>query len=437
MKWLNQGGPWGTGPSNENGGGGNTRNGGGSGGSGGGSGGGGSNGGGSGGGSGGGGRGQGPWGSDPFGTGGGKRPPSLDELLQRLQAWFAANNQGGGNRPRRPGGGWGGRFSGGNRTVITGAIVVAVGLWVASGVYRVDPQQVGLQMLFGRYVSEEGSGLHLWFPAPIGSVFKQTVTSTNMITLGEGAPVTVDTRGLIVEHPGEGMMLTGDQNIIDISFVVQWRVADAKAYLFNMAGVETTLRAAANSAMREVIGQAPLDFVMTDGRATVGSRAQKLLQKIMDSYGAGVTILDVKLQKADPPPEVIDAFNDVQRARQDHDRLQNEANTYRNDILPRAQGDSQKLIQEAEGYKQRVIKDAEGEAARFISVYNSYVGAKDVTGERLYLETMQQILSKSDKVLIDSKAGNGQGVIPYLPLPALQRTGGSPRVVTNDQGSQQ
>ncbi len=413
MKWFNQGGPWGTGPT----GGGNNRNGNGSNG-------------GAGGGNGGGPQGpQGPWGNDPFGNGGGKRPPSLDEILARLQAWFRANNQGGGNRGRQGGGGGG--FPQFNRNSIPLAVLVALGLWVATGIYRVDPQQVGLQLLFGRYVNEQGSGLHIWFPSPIGTVITQTVTTTNMITLGDGAPMALDQRGRLVEHPGEGMMLTGDQNIIDIGFVVQWRVNDAKAYLFNMAGVETTLRAAANSAIREVIGQAPLDFVMTDGRATIGIRTQKLLQKIMDSYSAGVTILDVKLQKADPPGEVIDAFNDVQRARQDRDRLQNEANTYRNDILPRAQGDSQKLIQEAEGYKQRVTKDAEGEAGRFVSVYNSYIGAKDVTGQRLYLETMQQILGKSDKVLIDAKAGGAQGVLPYLPLPAL-RSSNNPRVVPSD-----
>lgn len=367
-----------------------------------------------------------PWGNGPFGGGGngsgnngGGPQPTLEELLQRLQTWLS-HTFGGGRRPFPGGSGPRGFGSGGfGPGRIAGLVVIAVViLWGLTGIYRIDPQQVGLQLLFGRYINEESSGLHLWFPSPIGDVIKQTVTTTNMMTLGDGAPVTTDDNGVAVGHPEEGMMLTGDQNIIDIGFVVQWRVADAKSYLFNMADVDTTLHAAANSAMREVIGQAPLDFVMTDGRAQIGIRAQKLLQSIMDSYGAGVTILDVKLQKADPPTEVIDAFNDVQRARQDHDRLQNEANTYRNDILPRAEGDAQKLIQEAEGYKQQVTKDAEGEAARFLSVYQSYVGAKDVTAERLYLETMQQILAKSDKVLIDGKGGATQGVLPYLPLPA-------------------
>lgn len=233
------------------------------------------------------------------------------------------------------------------------------------------------------------------------------------------------------------MMLTGDQNIIDTDFIVQWRISDAGKYLFNIRDPETTVKAAAESAMREVIGQTTLESAMTDGRIQVQARARDLLQSILDEYEAGISILDVKLLKADPPEEVIDAFNDVQRARQDKERLQNEAQAYRNDIVPRAKGEAERLIQEAQAYKQKVIADAEGEAQRFTSVLESYNTAQDVTTKRLYLEALQEVLANSDKVLVDSGAG-GSGVVPYLPLPELQkRVAGDRRMNSGGTGGSQ
>jgi membrane protease subunit HflK len=215
-------------------------------------------------------------------------------------------------------------------------------------------------------------------------------------------------------------MLTGDQNIIDIDLVVQWRIKNAEHFLFNIRDPEGTAKLAAESALREVVGQTPLEDVIARRRDEVERKTRELLQQILDDYGAGITIAEVKMQKVDPPAEVIDAFNDVQRAKQDQERSINEAIAYSNDIVPRAKGEAQKQITEAEAYKERVIKDAQGEAKRFISVYDSFTVNKEVTQRRLFLEKMQEVLQNSEKVIIDSGA-SGSGVVPYLPLPEIQK----------------
>ena len=215
-------------------------------------------------------------------------------------------------------------------------------------------------------------------------------------------------------------MLTGDQNIIDIDFVVQWRIKNAADYLFNIRDPEGTVKIAAESAMREIIGQTTLDDATTGKRQQVQQQSRALLQKILDDYGAGIAIAEIQLQKADPPAEVIDAFHDVQRARQDQERSINEANAYQNDIVPKAKGQAQTVIQGAAAYKEKVVKEADGEAKRFLSVYETYKGAKEVTIRRLFLERMQQVLKDSEKVIIDKGEG-GTGVVPYLPLPELQK----------------
>jgi membrane protease subunit HflK len=215
-------------------------------------------------------------------------------------------------------------------------------------------------------------------------------------------------------------MLTGDQNIIDINFVVQWRIKNAADYLFNIRDPETTMKISAESAMREVIGQTTLDDATTGKRQQVQQQTRELLQQILDDYGAGVVIAEIQLQKADPPAQVIDAFHDVQRARQDQERSVNEAQAYKNDIVPKAKGKAQTMIQAATAYKVKVTKEAEGEAKRFLSVYETYKNAKDVTIRRLFLERMQEVLKKSEKVIIDKGQG-GTGVIPYLPLPELRK----------------
>ncbi len=359
----------------------------------------------------------GPWGGGgsggPWGSGGGrgpggpgKPPPDLEDVFRKGQERFQ-NAFGGGS------------FGSGR-----GIALLAVGLlvvWGLTGFYRVNPNEQGVELLFGKYVKTTNPGLNYWFPAPVGEVMTPSVTQTRQISIGYRGTEGV---GSNVDQLSESLMLTGDQNIIDVNFVVQWRINDAGKYLFNISDVEETVKLAAESSMREIVGQVPLEYAMTDGRREVAERTQVLLQQVLDSYGAGVSITDVKLQKADPPAEVIDAFNDVQRARQDKERLQNEAQAYRNDILPRAKGDSERLIQEATAYRERVTRDAQGEANRFVSVYNSYASSKSVTAQRLYLEALQEILSKANKVLIDSDA-QGSGVVPYLPLPEIAKSRGT------------
>lgn len=338
---------------------------------------------------------------------GGPTPPDIEEMLRRSQDKF---------KRFLPGG------AGGARGLILIVFAVAA-LWAASGFYRVDPGQQGVELLFGKFVKHTTPGLNYWFPAPIGDVLKPNVERTNTITvgfrgLGEGSR-NAGSRDV----PQESLMLTGDQNIIDIDFVVQWRIKDAAAYLFNIRDPQATVKIAAESAMREIIGQTALEDATTGKRQQVQQQSLALLQKILDDYGAGVAIAEIQLQKSDPPAEVIDAFHDVQRARQDQERSINEATAYKNDIVPKAKGQAQTMIQAASAYKEKVTKEAEGEAQRFLSVYNTYKGAKDVTTRRLFLERMQQVLKGADKVIIDKGEG-GTGVVPYLPLPELQKRQG-------------
>ncbi|MEK7246341.1 MAG: FtsH protease activity modulator HflK, partial [Pseudomonadota bacterium] len=248
-------------------------------------------------------------------------------------------------------------------------------------------------------------------PSPIDVVTKPKVEQVSTIDIGS------------TDASAENLMLTGDQNIIDIDFVVQWRVKNAGDFLFNVRDPEPTIKIAAESAMREIVGQVTLEDALTIRRQDVESRTRELLQNILDEYGMGAFIADVKLQKVDPPAQVIDSFNDVQRALQDKERKQNEALTYSNDILPRAKGEAQRMIQDATAYKERMILEAEGEANRFLSVYNAYLQNKDVTRTRIYLERMQQVFKDSEKIIIDK--GN-TGVVPYLPLPELRRRSEQP-----------
>jgi membrane protease subunit HflK len=212
-------------------------------------------------------------------------------------------------------------------------------------------------------------------------------------------------------------MLTGDQNIIDIDFTVQWKIADANKFLFNIRDQEATVKIAAESAMREIIGRTDIQLALTEGRQEVESKTRVLLQRMLNDYDAGIEITQVQLQDVLPPAAVIDAFDDVQRARQDLDRLRNEADAYRNDVLPRARGEAQRMIQEAQGYREGLQNEAEGEAQRFLSVFAAYKENPEVTKRRMYLETMENVLSDIDKVILDK----GQGAVPYLPLNELRR----------------
>jgi membrane protease subunit HflK len=260
-------------------------------------------------------------------------------------------------------------------------------------------------------------------------VLRPSVTQTNQVTVGfRGAGTSLR------EVPQESHVLAGDQNIADIQFVVQWRIREAGNFLFNMRDPELTVKIAAESALREVVGRNPLQAVMTNQRDLIAQQSRELLQTIMDGYNSGVTILDLRIQKADPPKEVIDAFNDVQRAKQDEERLRNEALAYRNDIIPRAKGEAARMVQNATAEKEKLVKEAEGQAARFTSFYQTYVANKDITTRRMYLETMQEVLSKSEKILIDESSG--QGVVPYLPLPEIGKRSGAQQPQQQQGGGQ-
>ena len=347
-------------------------------------------------------QGGGPWGGD--GGSSGPTPPNIEELLRKGQDRF---------KKFLPSGS-------GNIRILVLIVIAVIGIWGFSGFYRVQPGEQGVELLFGRFVKQTAPGLNYWFPAPIGEVLKPNVERTNTITIGFREAGQGRRGGGAREVPQESLMLTGDQNIIDINFVVQWRIKSAADFLFNIRNPEATIKIAAESAMREVIGQTTLDDATTGKRQQVQQRSKILLQQILDSYGAGVVIAEVQLQKADPPAEVIDAFHDVQRARQDQERAVNEAKAYKNDIVPRAKGKAQTIIQGASAYKEKIVMEADGEAKRFLSVYETYKMAKEVTVRRLFLERMQEVFKNSEKVIIDKGQG-GTGVVPYLPLPELRK----------------
>jgi membrane protease subunit HflK len=356
--------------------------------------------------------GGGPWGGRGGGGGGGASgPPDFEELIRKGQDRF---------KRFVPGGGFGGGRG------IVAIVVIGVFLWLLSGLYRVQPGERGIELMFGQYVNTTQPGLNFWFPWPIGSVSKPNVEKTNQINVGFrslGSRGRVDNVRDVRE---ESLMLTGDQNIIDIDYVVQWRISNARDFLFNIRDPESTIKLASESSIREIVGQTPLEEALATKRTEVESRTRDVLQRIMDDYKAGVFIADVKMQKVDPPNEVIDAFNDVQRARQDKERQQNEAEAYRNDIVPKAKGEASRMQEQAAAYREQLIREADGEAKRFISVYEAYATGKDVTRQRLYLERMQDVLKKSDKIIIDKGQSGTGGVVPYLPLPELRKRENSP-----------
>jgi modulator of FtsH protease HflK len=353
-----------------------------------------------------GGGGQGPWGGRP---GGGQQPPDLEELLRRSQEKV---------KKIFPGGGGGGLGSNRRAWVIIPLALVVI--WLASGFYRVQPAEQGVVLRFGAWDRTTQPGLNWHFPAPIESVLTPQVTRVNRVEVGfrSGADATRGSASRDV--PNESLILTGDENIVDINFVVLWQIKDAGQYLFNVRDPEQTVKAVAESVMREIIGETPFAEATTEGRGAIELQAREQMQTTLDDYGAGILINQVQLQKVDPPSEVIDAFRDVQRAQADRERAQNEAETYANDILPRARGEAERLIQEAQAYREEVVADAEGDAQRFLAVYNAYAKAPDVTTRRLYIETMEQVLRDMNKVVIDKAAGS-TGVVPYLPLPELER----------------
>ncbi|MDH3660906.1 MAG: FtsH protease activity modulator HflK [Alphaproteobacteria bacterium] len=366
-----------------------------------------------------GGGGQGPWGGRPGGGGGGggQQPPDLEELLRRSQEKVKKIFPGGGG----PGGG-GLSFGGGGKKPLLIIPLVLLGLWLASGIYRVQQEEQGVVLRFGKQVAVKDPGLHWHWPSPIETVLTPKVTRVNRVEVGfRSAGGGVGRSDSSREISNESLMLTGDENIVDINFVVLWFIDRPEDFLFKIRDPEPTVKAVAESVMREIIGQTPFAEATTEARQAIEDEAREQIQGILNNYGAGIAVQEVQVQKVDPPDEVIDAFRDVQRAQADRERAQNEAETYQNDILPRARGDAVKMEQEAEAYSQEVVARADGDAQRFIAVYNEYAKAPEVTSRRLYIETMEDVLGDMNKVLIDGSAGGAGGVVPYLPLPELEK----------------
>lgn len=310
---------------------------------------------------------------------------------------------------------------GGPKLVILG-IVVLIGLWLASGLYRVQPNQQGVELVFGRFdgVPTE-PGLHWNWPSPIGDVYLPNVTLENRIEIGfrssgDGSARSPGSRDV----PEESQMITGDENLVDIDFVVFWRITDAAKYLFTLRDPDQTVKVASEAVMRDIVGGTRIQDALTDRRGPIESEAQVQLQKLMDEYGAGIEVRQVQLLEVDPPSQVIDAFNEVTRAKQDLERMKNEAEAYRNDVVPRARGEAAQLIEQADAYRQEVVNRAQGDGNRFDSVYQAYTQSKDITTQRIYLETLEEVLKNVNKVIIDEGAG-GTGVVPYLPLPEVQK----------------
>jgi membrane protease subunit HflK len=361
--------------------------------------------------------GKGPWGSGPQQQG--PSNPDLEEMLRRGQ-----------DRLRRvlPGGNMGGR---GFALLVIGAIA----LWGASGFFRVDPDELGVVLRFGKEVREVQPGLNYHLPWPIETALTPKALRVNKIDIGMRQIDTGSRAGPVGrEVPEESLMLTGDENIVDVNFSVFWKIKPTGVgdYLFNIQHPAGTVKAVAESAMREVIGRSDIQPILTGARQVTETAVQDLMQKTLDSYGAGIVITQVQLQKVDPPKQVIDAFRDVQAARIDLDRSVNEAQTYANRVIPEARGNVAKITQAAEAYKQQTVAEATGEAARFVKIYDQYKKAPDVTRQRMYLETMERILGNSDKVIMDTSQG-GSGVVPYLPLKELS----GPRAQSSPQGSTQ
>ena len=344
----------------------------------------------------------GPWGSPSGGddrrdqprrpTGGGPRRPGgpdfnagFEQLNNRLRDLFS----GPGGQPR------------GRVIALIGGGLVAV--WLASGVYQISPSEKGVITTFGAYTGQTEPGLNYHLPAPIQAVEKVPFTRLNKTEVGVG------TQG---DAPAESLMLTGDEQIIDIDFTVIWRVSNPANFVFAIRGPEEAVKAAAESAMREVVGKTSLEPIISTQRGQVQRQTADIIQRTLDAWGAGIEVVEVQISRAGPPPEVAAAFRDVQSAVQDAESAENEANTYRNRVINEARGDGAKIVQAAQGYREQAVREAQGEAARFNQIYAEYRRAPGVTRDRLYIETMQRILQSSNKVVIDSKGASAPIILP-------------------------
>lgn len=350
--------------------------------------------------------GGGPWGSGPQPRG--PQTPDLEELLKRSQDRL---------RSALPPGGPG-------HALIAGfAVLALLGLWLVQAVYTVQPDELGQELLFGKpkeEVAEPGLHFHFW---PLETVEKVSIRQQRETIGGSGGA-----RG------DQSLMLSGDQNIVDVVFSVIWRVSDPKQYLFNVNEPEAFVRRIAESAMREFVGRSRADNVRTERRAEVEEAVRNLLQATLEAYGAGIAVVGIQLERADPPAEVADAFEEVQRAQQDLDRFQREAEQYANKRLGDARGQASQITEAAGGYRDQVVAQAEGEAKRFVSVFEAYAQAKDVTRKRIFLETMESVLGNSNTIILEGDSA--QAVVPYLPLGELQRQQPAPRAAGNQETSQ-
>ncbi len=358
-------------------------------------------------------QGGGPWGSGPKGPWGsgpqsnGPRPPDLEDLLRkgqdRLQSILP-----------------GGSLSGMGVLLV---LVLAVAVWGLSGFFRVQPDELGVVLRFGKHVRTVEPGLRYHLPYPVEAVRLPKALRVSTLSIGMAVIEESGRRGRSIRDvPEESLMLTGDENIVDVDFTVLWRIKPKGEgdFLFNIQNPEGTVKAVAESAMREVVGRANIQPILTGARTVTESSVQELMQKTLDGYGAGVLIQQVQMQKVDPPQQVIDAFRDVQAARADLERLQNEAQTYSNRVIPDARGRAAQILQVAEGYKEQTVAEAKGQSSRFLAVYDEYKKAPDVTRQRIYLETMERILGGAEKLVYDGGSnGQGQGIVPYLPLNEL------------------
>src|ERR1700742_1615312 len=372
-------------------------------------------------------QGGGPWGSGPKGAWGsgpqpvGPRPPDLEDLLRRgqdrIQQWMP-----------------GGSFSGAGIALVLLGIVA---IWLMTGFYRVQSEEQGIVLRFGKYVADTQPGLRYHLPYPIETVLLPKALRVSTLSIGMTLIDDPARRGRTMRDvPEESLMLTGDENIVDVDFTVLWRIKPKGVadYLFNIQNPEGTVKAVAESAMREAVGKSNIQPILTGARTTTEQGVQQLMQKTLDQYGSGIEITQVQMQKVDPPAQVIDSFRDVQAARADLERLQNEAQTYANRVVPDARGRSAQITQAAEGYKQQAVAEARGQSARFLKVYDEYAKAPDVTRQRIYLETMERILGGADKLVYDG-GQSGQGIVPYLPLNELSTR--RPPAATTGQPQQQ
>jgi modulator of FtsH protease HflK len=353
---------------------------------------------------------RGPWSSGPQPSGGGSRPPDLEEFLRRGQDRL---------RSVLPGN-LGGRG-------IALIALAAIALWGLSGFFRVEPDELGVVLRFGKFVREVQPGLNYHLPYPIETALTPQALRVNKTDVGQ--------RASIRDLPEESLMLTGDENIVDVAFSVLWRVKPTQIgdYLFNVQNPEGTVKAVAESAMREIVGRSNIQPLITGKRDEIAVAAERLMQKTLDDYGAGILIQQVNLARADYPAQVIDAFRDVQAARSDQERAQNEAQTYANRVVPEARGRAAKIIQDAEAYRSQTVAEATGETSRFLQIYEQYKKAPSVTRERMYLETMERIFGDNNKIIIDTGQA-GPGVVPYLPLTELPPPRQQPRAGSAPSG---